>query len=102
MSSLITVQPDMPVDPRPFIKPPFIMSGINTHGNDIITIIIQKVSNVVMHSDVTTLVVTEIKSVDPYVGITENPIELKLKTFTRVNSCNSEFLTVPANTGGRK
>jgi len=62
-------------------------------------VVIDEVGDVVGHADVATGVGTEVKAVDPNLGIAENAIKLDLKTLTGIGGGHPKVFAVPTDAG---
>ena len=72
------VEPHMPVDARPFIKPPLFERSVGADGYQILTAIVQVFRDVIRLCGITARLVSQIDAVYPDTGITENAVELKI------------------------
>ena len=99
---LVLVEPNVPIDARAFIKPAFILGGVHADDDDVVAVIIDEVGDVVGHADVATGVGTEVKAVDPNLGIAENAIKLDLKTLTGISGGHPKVFAVPPDAGFRE
>src|SRR5512145_113105 len=80
-----------------FVKPTFVLGCVNAYYKDIIFMEIDIVRNIIIISHISTLIISYEKTIKPYLGIAENPIELNGETFSGVRFFNRKRFTVPTH-----
>jgi hypothetical protein len=80
MDIFIRIQPNLPVNTCPFIKPSFILRCISPYYQYIVPVKIDVVGYIIAFTYITAFVVAKEKTVEPDIGIPENTIELDLKS----------------------
>src|SRR5687767_190979 len=88
MQIIILVQPGMPVDTGTFVEPSFILCGIHPDHQNIVPVKIDIISNIISNTEVTALVVAEIKTIDPNMCIPEYAVELDLEALPGILTRN--------------
>ena len=95
------VQPHMPVYSGTLIKPSFFESSVSAHADQVIFSIIEIFGNIIRLCCISALFMSQIESIDPYLRITENSVELQPDMLSVIFSRNIEDLSIPADTGLR-
>ena len=95
------VQPYMTVDSGPFIEPALFRAGIRPDADKILSAIVEVFRDVINLCGIAAWLAAEVEPVQPYSGITENPVELQPDMPALVFFWNVERLSVPAHTGVR-
>ena len=95
------VQPYMTVDSGSFIEPALFRAGIRPDADKILSAIVEVFRDVINLCGIAAWLAAEVEPVQPYSGITENPVELQPDMPALVFFWNVERLSVPAHTGVR-
>ena len=91
------VQPYMAVDARTLVKPALLERGIRTDADKILFSVIQVFRNVVYLRGIAAGFVSQVETVYPDTGITEDTVELKIKMFAEVLLRNSDTFPIPSH-----
>jgi len=75
MNRIVFFNPGMPVDPCSFIKPSFVLSGINPDNDDIFPPLFYIVSNIVVEFRITTHMGAKIMTINPDFAVAENAVK---------------------------
>src|SRR5664279_960476 len=87
----------MPVYACPFIKPAFFHRGVNAHGDDVLSPVIQIVADIITETRVAAVFGAEIESIHPHYAIPEHAFKCDGNAFARVGFGERESLSVPAD-----
>ena len=91
------VQPYMAVDARTLVKPALLERGIRTDADKILFSVIQVFRNVVYLRGIAAGFVSQVETVYPDTGITEDTVELKIKMLAEVLLRNSDTFPIPSH-----
>ena len=91
------VQPYMAVDARTLVKPALLERGIRTDADKILFSVIQVFRNVIHLRGIAARFVSQVETVYPDTGITEDTVELKIKMFAEVLLWHGDGLSVPSH-----
>ena len=91
------VQPYMAVDTGTFVKPALLERGVGTDADKILFSVIQVFRNVVYLRGIAAGFVSQVETVYPDTGITEDTVELKIKMFAEVLLRNSDTFPIPSH-----
>ena len=96
------VQPYMAVDTGTFVKPALLERGVGTDADKILFSVIQVFRNVVYLRGIAARFVSQVETVYPDTGITEDTVELKIKMFAEVLLWHGDGLsgTIPQSFRG--
>ncbi len=87
----------MPVDPGPFIKPTFILTGIGPNDDGVFAIEFEEVGYIIGRTAISAEVASQINIIDPYLAIPEDAIELQDIPPAGIGAIGGECLAIPAN-----
>ena len=87
----------MAVDARTLVKPALLERGIRTDADKILFSVIQVFRNVMHLRGIAARFVSQVETVYPDTGITEDTVELKIKMFAEVLLWHGDGLSVPSH-----
>ena len=94
-------EPDMPVDPRPFIKPAVARRGIHAHQQNVLSARSGKVAHVKTERIVPTAVTSNVKAVEDHHCLPVRTVELDGDSLAGVRGRKLEDAAIPTHTRRR-
>ena len=92
-------QPCITVDACTLVEPAFLERGIGTDTDEVVAAIVHIFRHIVYLRGVAAGFHTEPESVEPYVSISENTVELQGYMLAEIFCRDADYLTIPADTG---
>ena len=94
----VRVQPHVPIDTCPFVKPTLILGSVYPYGNHIRLAKMHQIGDVVLYTRITAEVLPYINAIYPAPTVSKNTIELQFDAFASFGFAELKGFSIPTDT----
>ena len=92
-------QPNITVDARAFVKPPFFQGGVGAYADKVLAAVVHVFGHVVHLGGVAARLAAHVEPIEPHAGVAENTIEPQADVLAKVGGRDIHLFPVPTHTG---